>query len=50
MRQWRKRDDFAHPFTFPTSDEVAVLTSGVYDLEHPMTSTSRRKNGSMRRA
>ena len=36
VRAWRKRDDFAAPFIFPTSDEVAVLQSGVYDLEHPV--------------
>ena len=35
VRAWRKRDDFSAPFTFPTSDEVAVLSSPVYELEHP---------------
>ena len=34
VRQWRKRDDFAYEFTFPESDEVAVLSSPIYDLEH----------------
>ena len=34
VRAWRKRDDFAYEFEFPTSDEVAVLTSEVYDLEY----------------
>ena len=36
VRAWRKRDDFSLPFIFPPSDEVAVLSSGVYDLEHPV--------------
>jgi hypothetical protein len=35
VRAWRKRDDFSAPFIFPPSDEVAVLTSPIYDLEHP---------------
>jgi hypothetical protein len=34
VRAWRKRDDYAGPFIFPESDEVAVLTSPIYDLEH----------------
>lgn len=34
VRAWRKRQDFAAPFTFPTSDEVAVLDSTLHDLEH----------------
>ena len=36
VRAWRKRDDFSAPFIFPPSDEVAVLSSGVYELEHPV--------------
>jgi hypothetical protein len=35
VRAWRKRDDFSAPFAFPESDEVAVLQSPIYDLEHP---------------
>ena len=35
VRAWRKRDDFSAPFAFPLSDEVAVLSSPIYDLEHP---------------
>jgi hypothetical protein len=34
VREWRKRDDFAAPFTFPQSDMVAVLDSTLHDLEH----------------
>lgn len=34
VRRWRKREDFAWEFNFPVSDEVAVLSSPVYDLEH----------------
>ena len=34
VRAWRKRDDFAAPFTFPESDEVAVLSAELYNLEH----------------
>lgn len=33
VRRWRKREDFAYEFTFPESDEVAVLSSPIYDLE-----------------
>jgi hypothetical protein len=36
VREWRRRKDFSFPFEFPPSDEVAVLSSGVYDLEHPL--------------
>ena len=36
VRKWRKRDDFLAEFAFPVSDEVAVLSSPVYDLEHPL--------------
>ena len=42
VRAWRKRDDFSHPFIFPTSDEVAVLSSGVYELEHPLPDAVER--------
>ena len=34
VRTWRKRDDFAYEFTYPVSDEVAVLSSPIYDLEN----------------
>lgn len=34
VRAWRKRDDWSAPFVFPESDEVAVLQSPIYDLEH----------------
>ena len=34
VRAWRKRDDFVLPFQFPASDETAVLSSPIYDLEH----------------
>lgn len=33
VRAWRKRDDYIAPFEFPPSDEVAVLSSPIYDLE-----------------
>lgn len=33
VRAWRKRDDFAVSFSMPESDEVAVLSSPIYDLE-----------------
>jgi len=33
VRAWRKREDFTVPFVFPPSDEVAVLSSPIYDLE-----------------
>ena len=36
VRQWRKRDDYLAEFAFPVSDEVAVLQSPIYDLEHPV--------------
>ena len=36
VRAWRKRDDYLAEFVFPTSDEVAVLSSPIYDLEHPV--------------
>lgn len=39
VREWRRRDDFAAPFTFPQSDETAVLMSPIYDLEHPAEPT-----------
>ena len=34
VREWRKRDDFAAPFTFPQSDMVAVMDTTLHDLEH----------------
>lgn len=34
VRAWRKRKDYAGSFVFPPSDEVAVLSSPIYDLEH----------------
>lgn len=36
VRAWRKRDDYLAEFAFPLSDEVAVLSSPIYDLEHPV--------------
>lgn len=33
VRDWRKREDFAYEFQYPESDEVAVLSSPIYDLE-----------------
>lgn len=33
VKAWRRRDDFLVPFTFPPSDEHAVLASPIYDLE-----------------
>jgi hypothetical protein len=33
VRAWRKRDDFTAAFTFPASDEIAVLDSTIHDLE-----------------
>ncbi|HEX5016010.1 MAG TPA: hypothetical protein VFX15_00315 [Actinomycetes bacterium] len=33
VRDWRKRSDFARDFAYPASDEVAVLSSPIYDLE-----------------
>ena len=40
VRAWRKRDDFAGPFVFPESDVAAVLSSPIYDLEHPVLDSS----------
>jgi hypothetical protein len=37
VRSWRKRDDFLAEFAFPVSDEVAVLSSPIYDLEHEIS-------------
>jgi hypothetical protein len=37
VRAWRKRNDFAAPFVYPESDEVAVLQSPIYDLERGFT-------------
>lgn len=33
VRAWRKRDDFLVPFAFPDSDEVAVMSTPIFDLE-----------------
>ena len=39
VREWRRRDDHAHEFVFPPSDEIAVLQSPIYDLEHESEET-----------
>ncbi|HEU0067823.1 MAG TPA: hypothetical protein VFQ26_01000 [Nitrospiraceae bacterium] len=45
VREWRKRDDFSAPFIFPESDEVAVLQSPIYDLEHPVLDEPEPEQG-----
>jgi hypothetical protein len=37
VRAWRKRGDYLAEFAFPISDEVAVLSSPIYDLEQDIT-------------
>ena len=39
VRAWRHRDDFIGDFVFPASDIEAVLSSPMYDLEHPVEET-----------
>lgn len=35
VRAWRKRDDFMVPFAYPISDEMAVMTTPIFELEQP---------------
>ena len=34
VRRWRKRSDFAHPFSFPPSDEHAILATPMEQLTY----------------
>jgi hypothetical protein len=45
VRAWRKRDDFSAPFVYPESDEMAVLSSPIHDLEQPILDEPEPESG-----